>query len=149
MTDQIDKLFAHVDKMFESVDKMVGNLDSMTGKMDQHLAVTHSSIKLTLKNAQATAKSYEQQAQALQAIRDSLIGKEGCMVEFTVWNNTTWQGFLEFFGLWKRKRVGMIVKSPEQMTFECVVEEPDKVRHNVHVLHLTVLNPLDALARGV
>ncbi len=35
------------------------------------------------------------------------------------------------------------------MNFECWVEEPDKTKHEVHVLHLKVLNPLDALARGV
>ncbi len=114
MTYQFDKLFAGVDKMFEDVndhiDKLAKTTDKMANGMGLHIATYSLGAKQMLKQAQATAQNFEQQAQALQAIRDSLIGKEGLMVEFTIWNKTTWQGFLEFFGLWKSKRIGMIVK---------------------------------------
>jgi hypothetical protein len=155
MTDQFDKLFAGVDKMFDDVNKHIDKLaqttDKMANGMGLHIATYSLGAKQMLKQAKETAQKHEQQAQALQAIRDSLIGKEGLMVEFTIWNPTGWQSFLEFFGLWKRRRVGMITKAPweNKMNFECQIEEPDGTKHEIHVLHLTVINPLDALARGV
>lgn len=146
MTD-FDKLFQGVDKMFDSINR---RMDEVSKGVDAHMAQLDISItNSVLKNSKLTSKKVQEHAAALQSIRDSLIGKEGMMVEFTIWNPTFWQGVGEFLGLWKRKRIGMIVVAPAKVTFECVVEEPDKTRHNVHVLHLTTINPLDALARGV
>jgi hypothetical protein len=148
MTDPMDALFANVDKMFDGVKK---SMDDVMKDLDTNIANMHIQTTKSVTQVKQSAKDIEKQAEALQVLRDSLIGKKGLMVEFSIRNPTGWQSFKELIGLWKRKRVGVITTPPwaTRMNFECEVEEPDGARHTVHVLNVTAIGPLDALARGI
>jgi hypothetical protein len=137
---------------------MIDDVDEMLNRVDKHVSEMMKAVNAQIAGMQGSitcikqnSKDIEERAIELGAHRDSLIGKNGLLVEFTVWNKTGWQIFLEFFGLWKSKRIGMIVTPPwdNRRNFECRIQEPDGTVHEVHVLHLKVINPLDALARGV
>lgn len=146
MTDNFDKAFSNFDKMFERMGKQ---MDATFKNIDSLILSAHTRAQNALKHAKMSAEKLDAQAAALKLIRDALIGKEGLMVEFTVHPKTRWEGFLEFIGRWKSKRVGCITLAPSESSFEAIIQEPSGKEHLVHVLHFTVISPLDAIARGV